>query len=67
MEETAPEAKRPEVAPPKVAPPEVALPNKRAVPMPEASVAGDWTVLAGIAAAVAALLFWRRRLRERDH
>lgn len=30
-------------------------------PVPDALVAGDWTVLSGLALAVAGLLFWRRR------
>jgi hypothetical protein len=34
-----------------------------AVPVPEAIVAADWTVLTAIAAAIAVLWFWRRRQR----
>jgi hypothetical protein len=34
-----------------------------AVPIPEAIVAADWTVLGAIAAVVAALWLWRRRRR----
>ncbi|MDW5329610.1 hypothetical protein [Plantactinospora sp. KLBMP9567] len=32
--------------------------------LPDATVAGDWTILAAIAAAVAGLVFWRRRSRR---
>ncbi|MGK5739281.1 hypothetical protein [Micromonospora sp. URMC 103] len=32
--------------------------------LPEAAVAGDWYILAAIAAAVAGLLMWRRRSRR---
>lgn len=36
--------------------------------LPEAAIAGDWTILAAIAAAVAALLIWHRRnRRDRTH
>ncbi|GAB3953860.1 hypothetical protein [Micromonospora vulcania] len=32
--------------------------------LPEATVAGDWSILVAIAAAVAGLLIWRRRSRR---
>ncbi|MFI5487648.1 hypothetical protein ACIBXA_27935 [Micromonospora echinaurantiaca] len=32
--------------------------------LPEATVAGDWPILAAIAVAVAGLLIWRRRSRR---
>ena len=38
-------------------------PERRPAPVPEATVAGDWTVLGVIAAAAAALLVRRRRKR----
>ncbi|MEV6367095.1 hypothetical protein AB0L86_09415 [Micromonospora musae] len=31
--------------------------------LPEATVAGDWTIL-GVITAIAGLLFWRRRTRR---
>ncbi|HZN20914.1 MAG TPA: hypothetical protein VFB84_22440 [Micromonosporaceae bacterium] len=39
--------------------------DSTAVPAPpEATVAGDWTVLAAVAAVVVGLLFWRRWRRQ---
>ncbi|MEV6373338.1 LPXTG cell wall anchor domain-containing protein [Micromonospora musae] len=37
-------------------------PESRA--LPEATVAGDWTILGVITVAIAGLLFWRRRKRR---
>jgi len=38
-------------------------PERKPAPVPEATVAGDWTVLGAIAAVAAALMLWRRRRR----
>jgi LPXTG-motif cell wall-anchored protein len=35
----------------------------RPAPVPEAAVAGDWTVLGAIAAVAAVLFLWRKRRR----
>jgi hypothetical protein len=40
-------------------------PESTSVPtLPEATVAGDWTILAAVAAAITGLLIWRKRSRQ---
>lgn len=38
--------------------------SKAGPAVPEAAIAGDWTILAAVAAAIAGVLLWRRRDRR---